>query len=93
MIYIVTYDLYQGNDARNYKYLLDLIKEEGIWACLGKSSYLIESYCSAEQLRNKFLEALDSRDKIYVGVVTAPAAWNGYSKDVSDWILKNWINI
>lgn len=87
-IYIVTYDLQKDSTPSDYERLITLIKEEGCWACLGGSSYLIESDSSAKELRDKYANVLHRDDMIYVGAVSAPAAWHGYSKEVSDWILK-----
>jgi len=85
-VYIVTYDLKQECNSSSYNQLISLIKDEGVWACLGESSYLIETNCSPVELRAKFKKALDSNDMLYVGAVEAPAAWMGYSQQVSDWI-------
>lgn len=85
-VYIVTYDLRTETDSQSYQRLIDLIKEDGVWACLGGSSYLIESDQTAVELRDKFKRVLDGDDMLYVGRVTAPAAWTGYSKEVTEWI-------
>lgn len=85
--YIVTYDLRKEISAVDYERLITLIKEDGIWARLGGSSYLIQSHSTAVELRDKYKLALDKNDMLYVGEVTAPAAWFGYSKEVSDWII------
>ncbi len=87
-IYIVTYDLRKEATPEDYQKLIDLIKEDGSWACLGGSSYLIESECTAKELRDKYKVVLDDNDMLYVGAVSAPAAWYGYSNEVSKWILK-----
>lgn len=47
-VYIVTCDLHKGATPFDYERLVTLIKEEGSWACLGSSAYLVES----EQLFN-----------------------------------------
>lgn len=88
MIYIVTYDLRDEKNSADYEKLISLIKEEGCWACLGGSSYLIESEQSAKNLRDKYAQVLDNDDMLYVGQVLAPAAWHGYEDEVSKWILK-----
>ena len=85
-VYIVTYDLRKNSTPEDYKKLINLIKEDGVWACLGESSYLVESDLSAVELRDKFKQALDGNDLLFVGKVTAPAAWRGYSEDVTNWI-------
>lgn len=86
-VYIVTYDLHKGATPFDYERLVTLIKEEGSWACLGSSAYLVESEQSAKQLRDHYNEVLTEEDMLYVGIVQAPAAWHGYSKEVSDWII------
>ena len=86
MIYIVTYDLCKEETSSSYQRLIELIKNEIDWACLGGSSYLIESYRTAVQLRDRYVAVLDENDKLYVGEVSAPAAWFGYSETVSNWI-------
>ena len=86
-VYIVTYDLHKDATPFDYERLLKLIKEEGSWACLGSSSYLVESEQSARQLRDHYKEVLVEEDMLYVGMVEATAAWHGYSKEVSDWII------
>ena len=85
-VYIVTYDLKGETKAESYTKLIALIKEERIWACLGGSSYLIESNRTAVELRNKFKQVLEQNDVLYVGHVSAPAAWYGYSQQITDWI-------
>ena len=87
-IYIVTYDLRKEATPEDYQKLINLIKEGRSWACLGGSSYLIESESSARELRDKYKDVLDDNDMLYVGAVSAPAAWYGYSDEVSKWILR-----
>lgn len=87
MIYIVSYDL--SEPGQRYDELVNKIKEADAWARLGGSAYLVKSDKSAADLRNKYRTVMDDNDKIYVGVVTAPAAWYGMPKDVSDWIVNN----
>ena len=65
--YIVTYDLRKEISAVDYERLITLIKEDGVWARLGGSSYLIQSHSSAVELRDKFKRALDKNDMLYVG--------------------------
>ena len=87
MIYIVSYDLVEP--GRSYNTLVNKIKESDDWAKLGGSAYLIESVKSAIELRDEYKGCIDSNDKLYVGVVEAPAAWIGMSEDVSNWIKKH----
>lgn len=83
-VYIVTYDL--STPGQNYEHLINLIKQESNWARLGESSYLVTSRSTAVELRDKYKVALDANDKLYVGIASAPAAWTGYSNEVTEWI-------
>lgn len=85
-VYIVTYDLKGDSSSERYERLIGLIKEEKIWARLGGSSYLIESERNPVELRDRYKTVLKREDMLYVSVVSAPAAWIGYSQEVTDWI-------
>lgn len=86
MIYIVSYDLSEPGQC--YEQLVKKIQESAQWAKLGGSAYMIESDKTAVELRDKFIEVLDTNDKLYVGQVNAPAAWFGMPKEVTEWIKK-----
>jgi len=83
-VFIVTYDL--TRPSRNYENLLRRIKSYNYWAKLAESSYLIHTESTHVQIRDYLSKALDSNDKLYVGVVNAPAAWVGLPKEVETWI-------
>lgn len=89
--YLVGYDL--NREGSNYsatnKALINLIKEEanGYWHHLD-SSWIIVSEKTATQLRNKFKTVLDENDELLVIKVSAPAAWHGFKKTGSDWLIK-----
>jgi len=85
--YIVSYDLSQP--GQNYEKVLQTIKSHSSWARLGGSAYIVISNESAVEIRDKILRELDTNDKLYVGVVEAPAAWYGMGDEVSDWLKKN----
>lgn len=86
MVYIVSYDL--SVPGQRYEELFSLIDKEGAWARLGGSAYLLESNKTAVELRDSFKAALDNNDKLYVGIVNAPAAWTGMPDEVTEWIKK-----
>ena len=85
-IYIVSYDL--SDPGQRYDELISKIKESSAWAKLGGSSYLLKSNKEPTTLRDYDQQSLDSTDKLYIGKVSAPAAWCGMPQDVSDWIRK-----
>lgn len=85
MVYIVSYDL--KAPTQRYDDLIKKIKSYPNWAFLGGSAYLIETNETHVQVRDNLNNALDGNDQLFVGKVSAPAAWHGLSKEVSDWII------
>lgn len=83
-VLIISYDLI--NPGQNYQDLLARIKKYKNWARLGGSSYLIYTTATPVQVRDYLMKALDSNDKLFVGVAPAPSAWNGLPEEVSNWI-------
>lgn len=84
MIYVVSYDL--NFPGQRYEDLTALLNKEGAWARIGGSVFLLESDKTPVELRDLFKVVLDSNDKLYVGLVMAPAAWTGMPEKVSEWI-------
>jgi hypothetical protein len=87
MIFIITYDLI--NPSSNYEELLKKIKSHNSWAKLGRYSFIISSNEKPAQIRDGLKTVLQANDKLFVGIVKAPAAWIGLSDDVSQWIRNN----
>lgn len=85
MIFIVSYDL--NKQGQKYTELIDAIKQYHNWACLGGSAYIIETNKSHVEVRDDLGHHIDGNDKLFVGQLSAPAAWRGYSDEVSNWIL------
>lgn len=84
--YIISYDL--KNPGQNYQSIVKKIHSYKVWARLGGSAYVIASNDDVVTVRDNLLKVLDNNDKLFVGVINAPAAWFGLGEDVSDW-LKN----
>ncbi|MDR3596518.1 hypothetical protein [Clostridium sp.] len=83
---LITYDLSQPE--RNYEDLLKKIKSYNTWARITESSYIIVSTEEPAKVKDELLRLLNDSDKIYVGVISAPAAWSGISDSVSNWLQK-----
>jgi len=83
-VLIVSYDLV--DPGQNYEDVLKKIKGCGAWARLGGSAYLVFTEMTPVEVRDTITPALDSNDKIYVGVASAPSAWRGMPKEVSAWL-------
>lgn len=85
--YIITYELHRP--GQNYEELIRRIKSYGTWARLGGSDYVIISTQTAVQIRDYLSGAIDYNDSIFVGTLMAPAAWNGMTDEVSNWLRNN----
>lgn len=85
--YVITYDL--SEPERNYDDLYERIKSYGSWAHVVESTWMVATSGTARSVRDHLKDVLDSNDKLFVGKVSAPAAWAGLSKDVADWLKKN----
>ena len=85
--YIVTYDL--SAPGRNYEEVHKAIKGHSGWAMLGGSAYVVLTDKSVVEVRDAIAAKLDSNDKLFVGVINAPAAWIGLTDEVSDWLKNN----
>lgn len=85
--YIVSYDL--ASAGTNYERVLEKIKANPGWARLGGSAYVVISDRSPAEIRDEIKSAMNAKDKLYVGIIGAPAAWVGMTDDVSEWLKKN----
>ena len=86
-IYGVSYDL--KKPGRNYSALYDLLRSYPSWCHVTESYWLLQTTESATQIRDRIAKVVDGNDRIFVGVATAPAAWQDLPKEVSDWILEH----
>lgn len=87
MIYIVSYDL--RPPTQRYTSLAERIKSYSKWAYVCESTYLIKTEETAAQVRDALGVYIDGNDKLFVGTISAPAAWKGLPQEVSEWIKNN----
>ena len=66
MVYMITYDLNSPN--QNYEKVIQAIKDAstGAWCTYWKSSYLIKSNLTVQQVSDKITPHLDSNDRLLV---------------------------
>ena len=84
MVYIVDFEL--RKPTQRYKELVEKIKQYPSYASLGEYAYLVETNASAIEIRNNLKEYIDGNDMLFVGKISAPAAWKGCSDGVTQWI-------
>ena len=84
--YIITYDL--SKPGRNYDDLYQRINSYGTWAKIAESSWAIVTDQTTVAVRDYLKPALDSNDKLLVGLL-GTSAWIGLSTKVSDWLKEN----
>lgn len=86
--YLITYDL--NRPGQNYSELFEAIKAYGTWAHAPKSVWLIRARdTSTADIRDALLGHLDDNDQLLVVQLSGPAAWKGFSKKVSDWLMND----
>lgn len=65
-VYMITYDL--NSEGQNYEKVIQSIKDAstGAWCSYWKSSYLIKSYLTAQQVSDRITPHLDANDRLIV---------------------------
>ena len=83
---IVSYDL-RGRDetSADYKELIDAIKSYESYAKLMLSTWIVVTDRSAEAVRDHLWSHMDPNDRLFVGPLGKPAAWNNLMAS-SDWM-------
>lgn len=66
MVCMITYDL--NAEGQNYEKVIQAIKDAstGAWCCYWKSSYLIKTNLTVQQVADKITPHLDSNDRLFV---------------------------
>ena len=70
---IITYDL--RAPGRNYDKLYEAIKAYGKWAHITESTWFIKTSSTCAEVRDNLLMHMDSNDRLFVGKLSGPAAW------------------
>lgn len=83
-IYGLSYDL--RSPGRNYSALYDLLRSYPSWCHVTESHWLLQTTETAEQIRDRVAEVIDTNDRVFVAVTSSPAAWQGLPQDASDWL-------
>lgn len=65
-VYMITYDL--NSEGQNYEKVIQSIKDAstGAWCSYWKSSYLIKSYLTVQEVSDKITPHLDANDRLIV---------------------------
>lgn len=71
---IIEYDL--CGDEKNYQNLFDLIKKFHYYAQVTKSTWIVKTDLSCEDVRNKLMSVLNKDDRLFVATLTGGAAWH-----------------
>lgn len=86
-IYTVGYDL--NKPGQDYTDLINALKTYDSWWHNLDSTWIIETNDSPVQVRDNLAQYLDKNDELLVAVIAAPAAWSGFNKSASDWLLNH----
>lgn len=84
--FIVAYDLHKH--GQNYDCITKKIEAYGYYWHMQASVWILKTDQSAVQIRDNLASCIDSNDKLFVGKLSGEAAWLGYDKKVSDWLME-----
>lgn len=85
--YIITYDL--SVPGRKYPDLHDRIKGYRDCVQITESSWAVKTNATAKAIRDNLKGTIDANDKLFVAVLTAPAASYRLGTKVSDWLKRS----
>ncbi|NFI05179.1 hypothetical protein FC959_12300 [Clostridium botulinum] len=66
MVYNISYDLHAPSQRYDKLHELIVKVSNGKWAHILDSTYIIQSFDSAEQIYNSLLPALDRNDRLFI---------------------------
>jgi len=85
--YLINYDL--RKPGQNYDGLYEAIKSYPSWAHPLESFWVVVSETASTQIRDNLAKHLDKNDGLIVVKSANSGAWQGLSKDLTDWLKKN----
>lgn len=90
--YMITYDL--NSTGQKYQDVIQAIKDasNGAWCTYWKSSYLIKSNLTAEQISNKITPHLDNNDRMIIVEVKNTNYQGWLEKNEWEYINNNILN-
>lgn len=84
---LIGYDL--NKLGQDYDTLIEKIKSIGAWWHCLDSTWIVKSNYSCEQIRDFLKQFIDTNDELLVVKLAGVGAWNGFSKECSDWLRNN----
>lgn len=88
--YMIGYDLNRPRKADDYPELIQAIKSIGTkWWHYLDSTWIVITEKTAVEVRNTLSPLIDSGDELLVAHLSGEAAWKGFSKQGSDWLIEN----
>ncbi len=90
--YMITYDL--NSTGQKYSDVIEAIKDAstGAWCTYWKSSYMIKSNLTADQISDKITPHLDQNDRMIIVEVKTTNYQGWLEKSEWDYIKKNILN-
>ena len=85
--YLIGYDL--NKSGQDYETLIAAIKNYGTWWHCLDSTWIVKTERDAGQIRDYLRPFIDGNDELLVVHLSGTAAWAGFSKECSDWLLQN----
>lgn len=88
MMYLVTYSSVDKFISTRF---IRAVKEHfKQWAILSDNVCVVVSNETVVDVREYLKLFIKKEDKLFVTRISAPAAWNGYPKQMNDWLLQTY---
>ena len=86
---IIIFEFHQSNLYKLASFK-DMIRKYGSFAFITNNSCIIWTNDTDVMVRDNLRSGIGQGDKIFVGNISAPAAWvNSISQEVTDYLMKN----
>jgi hypothetical protein len=86
---IIIYE-FQNENTEKVISFKKMIREYGSYAFITQNSCMIWTTATVVNVRDYLISGMNIGDKLFVSIVSAPAAWSGgINQEVANYIIKN----
>ena len=83
---LVCWDLVGEEGSRDYRRLIDRVRQYGTYACVEYSTYVLLTTASARAVRDDLAAYVDANDRLFVAALTGETAWLHMPDAVTAWL-------
>lgn len=83
---LVCWDLVSEDSSRDYRPLIDRVRQYGTYACIQYSTYVLYTAVSARAVRDDLAAYVDENDRLFVAALTGETAWLHMPDAAGEWL-------